>query len=598
MGKRKIAVVALALAITGNCSIHGALADAQYTAIDSSKQTIKQGTIQDENEFLAFDGLQYSIVGDFGTNQGIDSYAYIIGNGTVASITGNINASEGFGTAIEVEEQSSVIIQGNILGDTRNFDSMLEIHGDIDHRFSDGMPAVFAFGEVGNGIGYKTQTTVYGNIKSAGRGIKLNDGGHAVIVGNIDAGLDGIQVGDLDDDITEGASCEVIGDIHAERDGVIVYQSQNPRVSSEPWIDGINSVIVKGNISAGNDGIIAQGQIFVEGNVNGKQTAIRLENEANVIIQGNVTSDMIEIDYTDTEYYDAYGEWHTYYGDGVVSFVDDPFEPSANNARIQIIGDVHSTGACFFMECGEAYVCGSVKSDYQTPIIIRSVLPSTIEIDGSVLGNTRAGAISVVPSKDNTLIVKGSVIARGNQSAIEIYDWNTDTSGYSLAQMPRMIVKDLIVENGEYVSAVTHDENGEEIASMELAELATAAIQYIIDVKESEYGKIDVSGYTKQDGLMLAQEGKQLTVHVTPNPGYMIANVSAGSKADVLRNDDDTFTVTVKRGGGLTISAEICQIPSLPQTGDQSHIELSIALFAASVIMLMRIIGIAKQGKA
>ena len=96
-----------------------------------------------------------------------------------------------------------------------------------------------------------------------------------------------------------------------------------------------------------------------------------------------------------------------------------------------------------------------------------------------------------------------------------------------------------------------------------------------------------MKGTSTKEGLLVAHEGDKLTVTGTPKKGYRLTGIDAGSKALVTENEDGTYTVTVERGGDVTISALFEAVPEMPQTGDQMQIGRTILFMAASIAMLV-----------
>ena len=88
------------------------------------------------------------------------------------------------------------------------------------------MGAVFATGENGNRIKYRTQTTITGNVQSTGIGVSASPGGHINITGNVKAGTNGgVEVGDISEpEGVDSAVVEVQGNITAQENGIVVYQ--------------------------------------------------------------------------------------------------------------------------------------------------------------------------------------------------------------------------------------------------------------------------------------------------------------------------------------------------------------------------------------
>lgn len=168
---------------------HAAFAEAQYTARDKNGQIVKQGTTTENEEFSAFDGLEYEINGEHQVSDWQNT-AYVFGNRTKIHINGDvINHKQG--TSIEVTDQASAVINGNWCGDVRRFSAALKIFGDIEAEPNGEMGAVFATGENGNRIKYRTQTTITGNVQSTGIGVSASPVGHINITGNVKAGTNG-----------------------------------------------------------------------------------------------------------------------------------------------------------------------------------------------------------------------------------------------------------------------------------------------------------------------------------------------------------------------------------------------------------------------
>lgn len=567
-----------------------AFAEAQYTARDKNGQIVKQGMTMENEEFSAFDGLEYEINGEHRTNKGENSAAYVFGNGAKVHINGNI-VNRKDGTSIEVEDQTSAVIYGNLYGDVRNFDSTLEIHGDVEVESEAWLGAIFAFGEVGNKIGHKTQTTVLGNIKSKMTGVLALDGGHVKIVGNIEAGADGVDVGDLyDSDGVDGAAVEVQGNVIGHENGIIVDQS-NPEIfegSQNRWNDTF-CVKVQGNVfTDGMDGIDTNGMVIVEGDVTGRMGGVSLGNNGDVTVTGDVIATMKEIDDLDEDYYNQYGEWRVYYGDAIQSFLWDRDIDHPKSRKIRVAGNARATGNGIAAEYGDIVVEGNVISEYESCINVLDFLPVSVDVGGNVEGNARKSAVSLAANDENKIIIRGKVNARGKQSAIEIYDEGTTGTTRTNAQknLPMILVKTLNVESGDYFKALTHDENGEEIESKALAEAAAKATWYIVDICQPTNGEIEVDGISAKEGLLVAHEGDKLTVTGAPKKGYCLTGIDAGSKALVTENEDGTYTVTVERGGDVTISASFEAMPEMPLTGDQIPIKTAIFLAVVSITLL------------
>lgn len=112
------------------------------------------------------------------------------------------------------------------------------------------------------------------------------------------------------------------------------------------------------------------------------------------------------------------------------------------------------------------------------------------------------------------------------------------------------------------------------------------ATWYIVDISQPTNGEIEVDGISTKEGLLVAHEGDKLTVTGAPKKGYRLTGIDAGSKALVTENEDGTYTVTVERGGDVTISASFEAMPEMPLTGDQIPIKTAIFLAVVSITLL------------
>lgn len=133
--------------------------------------------------------MEYEINGEHQVSDWQNT-ADVFGDRTKIHINGDvINHKQG--TSIEVTDQASAVINGNLCGDIRRFSAALKIFGDIEAEPNGEMGAVFATGENGNRIKYRTQTTITGNVQSTGIGVSASPVGHINITGNVKAGTNG-----------------------------------------------------------------------------------------------------------------------------------------------------------------------------------------------------------------------------------------------------------------------------------------------------------------------------------------------------------------------------------------------------------------------
>lgn len=371
---------------------------------------------------------------------------------------------------------------------------------------------------------------------------------------------------------------------------VVVEKNEVRNIGKNIQADG-NGVLVKsggkavisGNIKAKDCGIRAESSaITVYGNIKGGSSGVHLYQGVEADIYGNIEADEISIDYTDLDYYREYGEWRTYYGEGL-AVVSDGSSSSKNEVNVK--GNIRATGTGVRVNSGNVFIKGNIESLIgNNALTLLTEELTSVKVEGDIFGNEKDSAVFMWSEPNAKLIVEGNITARDCQSAIEIYGLSGEMD--SLREMPAITVKTLNVESGDYFKALTHDENGEEIESKALAEVAAKATWYIVDISQPTNGEIEVDGISTKEGLLVAHEGDKLTVTGAPKKGYRLTGIDAGSKALVTENEDGTYTVTVERGGDVTISASFEAMPEMPLTGDQIPIKTAIFLAVVSITLL------------
>lgn len=325
----------------------------------------------------------------------------------------------------------------------------------------------------------------------------------------------------------------------------------------------------------------------IKGNVIGG-TGIQLRNQAEITVTGDVTATLKEIDYTDVDYFNEYGEWRMYCGNAIRAFIWD--YDQSKNLKIKVKGNVIATGDGIIAEYGNFVIEGDVVSEFENGINVLEGFPVFIDVVGNVEGNVRQSAVSIMPNAEDQVVVRGKIEARGKQSAVDIYDVTFEYDpAETLRNLPQIMVKEITVESGDYFTATVHHLGVEEWLedSKDLAEATAKATWYIVDINQPTNGKVEVKGTSTKEGLLVAHEGDKLTVTGTPKKGYRLTGIDAGSKALVTENEDGTYTVTVERGCDVTISALFEAAPEMPQTGDQMQIGRTILFMAASIAMLV-----------
>lgn len=157
----------------------------------------------------------------------------------------------------------------------------------------------------------------------------------------------------------------------------------------------------------------------IKGNVIGG-TGIQLRNQAEITVTGDVTATLKEIDYTDVDYFNEYGEWRMYCGNAIRAFIWD--YDQSKNLKIKVRGNVIATGDGIIAEYGNFVIEGDVVSEFENGINVLEGFPVFIDVVGNVEGNVRQSAVSIMPNAEDQVIVRGKIEARGKQSAVDIYD--------------------------------------------------------------------------------------------------------------------------------------------------------------------------------
>ena len=238
-----------------------------------------------------------------------------------------------------------------------------------------------------------------------------------------------------------------------------------------------------------------------------------------------------------------------------------------NNYNVVSVGD--ETAA---QDGSKVTVGGDVTSDQGRAVVVNS--GSTISVEGSI---TSKGDAAVTMSNDSEVEVKkdvtgesGLVIketsSQGGGMATVLGTVTADSSGYCITvtgnaltkedvvnALPTIIVGELSSANQQYVEY--QDKSGQgTLDTNAVAQAIADQILYYIDVQETKNGKMDVSGTKKEGSYNVAKANDVITVTVTADNGYEIKSVDGG-KATAKKNDDGTWSITVPKTGGVSISA-------------------------------------------
>ena len=239
-------------------------------------------------------------------------------------------------------------------------------------------------------------------------------------------------------------------------------------------------------------------------------------------------------------------------------------------ATVAVEGDISSSNGAG--TAIEAYCSSSVNVDGDCNGNVYATDHAKVDVDGDINSKnngitagsntvvTVTGDVSTESSSDNqgaiyingdnnTVVIEGT--ATGGKNAIVLNGDNSSFNGNVI------IVKELDGDVGYAGDESQLGEGG-------LSDLVKKIVNYIVGAKKEDMKGAQLTGTsTKTVGeksYLVAQEGDELTVS-----GSNIKNVSAGNNAEVIKNDDGTFTIRVLYGGALNIEV------TLDASGDEGN---------------------------
>ena len=489
----------------------------------------------------------------YGYNEETGDYDTIANTVTV-TVDGNVTANHG--TAIRANGESSITVGGDVTGSGES--SWTDEDGTV-HTYPNG-----------NGISVteKAEVIVEGNVTGSANGISaynntweyvddewtlVPDTATVSVVGNVTGGTTAINV--------EGNhTISVGGDVTGKEIGISIWDNEIEKYDSET--DEVTYVPV-----------VSEATVIVGGDVTAeKRGAIVMNSDATVKVAGDVTGG----DFADEE---EEGEEEEYEPSEEEKAYWDAYDKAYEEAWQKTFGEYADR------------FNGDEEGDY---------VPGAVQINSD--GDQAKGE----------LIVEGTIKANGESVPLVInLSLDVDESKGEIPDLaevlPEMKVYEIDPNNGEYFQvnatlskrdvefSFVNPETGEEETHrnwmgtgvltgeerMEVVETLAKTIQYIIKVINPENGEIDLEGatYDADNDLMLAHEDDKIAVRVKASRGYKVSGVDAGKVAELIDNGDGTWTVIVKRGGGVTITAKITRSagkghPALGKTIVYGHYDM------------------------
>lgn len=565
----------------------------------SASVTVEGNVTGHESAVNAYDESEVHVTGDvtggytatYGDIVDCDGYAvYATGDATVR-VDGSATS---VGTGVVTMDQVYTGDQQTIFHN----DGSYEIH--TQNIFDVNTADVFVKGDVtavddiGLNLSGESTVTVGGNV-SGYDGMFLSDKVTVDVTGDVTG--------------TEGAGIYTSNSIRSD-ETIDLYDENDKWCGVSPEskdVEYINHVKVNvgGNVTGGFAGIDARGasEISVGGNVSGGSdgtgAAVLAEGQVTVDIVGDVTSD----GWAGVQVLPAWSD------DASVLYDSD--------VKIRVDGNIETSCVALDVNAAaEITVAGNVTSDQATAInISEDGKSATVVIGGDVSGGTQevtlpeiddeelqqmidalftdvdvvvtdyvSGTLMVMDDQrpeaenrdaDGQIVIQGSLNAQGDNAAYTVDLYIEEGAKAELPEIPTLTVYEMNVEDGDYIGLNVNEyverpmgdsieakiltvDPGED-KKTELVNAIAATIQYIIKITQPENGTIDITGaeHDELSDQMVAHEGDDLSLTVKVDDGYYVQDVAAGAKALVSNAGNGTWTVTVQRGGGVTINANL-----------------------------------------
>lgn len=469
-------------------------------------------------------------------------------NGSVESESGGVSASAGgavsvsgsveaYGVAVNVSNNSNVTIGGNV-NNTSSGGGGVSAYGGSTVNITGDLSVA------GDGGIYTDNSTVTvgGSLQSASDGVMAFEDSNISIGGNVTSG-GGPVLADGNSTVTVG------GDVNRTREPSSEYTSAvDARNGSNVNVTGSVTAPEAGGINAENGSTVTVG-----GNVEGIMfTAVNAESGSTVTVGGNVSN---------TEAIDAVcaenGSTVTVGGD-VTSSVCAGVR-AETSSTVTVGGNVEGGGMYGLTAEGGSTV--TVEGNAKGGDAVNLEGGSKVTVKGDVSGD-RYG-ITIEESQDSSsgaAVVLGTVTAGADSDS---YCINVSSDALTkedvLQELPTIIVGELSSANEQFVNYTDNSGKGT-LDTEAVAQAIAEQILYYIDVQDTENGSIKIdSGTTKVEGYDVAHANDTVTVTVTADKGYEIQTVNGG-KATAVKNEDGSWSITVPKTGGVSISAIMAAI--------------------------------------
>ena len=258
----------------------------------------------------------------------------------------------------------------------------------------------------------------------------------------------------------------------------------------------------------------------------------------------------------------------------LTSGVDDTASESSENS--DSIGEVKSLSGSS-TETGTVFSAGSVAADgsesdaetgSESPdrkvTAAGAVHTEDSDDDKEESGDGKEKHRESEASKDAGLVLKGKgefdILITGtlrSDGTPILIDKEVNTEDVSITVWK--IEKSVGPENDKESHIVKEGIRGEEPAVTDKSNKVEAAIKYIIRIEPSQENIIHLAGAGESHDFPVAGEGESVTLKIAVPDGYKIIGAynGIGKKALLRKDEHGDYYVTVPRGGGVYLSAEL-----------------------------------------
>ena len=454
-----------------------------------------------------------------------------------------VNVGENVNSGISVSADSKAYVDGNVNGTSViEENGTLVVGGDVSFSYP---------------YGFRNK----GAVEIAGDIIAWDPGKSAVEVAGENAVLTVGGDSNVSVRASDGATVDIQGDangLQASTGSTVVAHGNS---DAGALASGKDAYIEVGGDVSGTAVATTGGEVVIQGDLTGNSMgAIHayVGEGGTVQVTGNVSSDSTFM----PSIYAMDGSNVTVDGD-LSGENADALYASGDGTDISIKGDIEAGKNGIVAEDGATVTVGtgaeSDTGDTGTKSTITAgdtAISATNGSDIDVQGNATAGNIGIqvtIGSSDDeksNIIVNG--VVDGTNKAVELNVGEGVDTEAVIAALPQIIVQSLETE-GELVAVTAPSE---EVDKNAVTDALISQLCYIVNEEDIDEANISVFGTEIVDDYVVAKETSKITLKST-REGYVVCGVSAGKYATVEENEDGSYTITVERGGDLTLVASV-----------------------------------------